>query len=100
MMVKFLAPDSRQKYKAISRLSPADSGLDPKIVRNFVSHQQEVTGKLKALQSLRPEKIIMTSPIAGFVTYSLLDACRIIVLHERRHLAQAEHVMATNGFPK
>lgn len=100
MMVKFLSPDSKQKYKAIPRLSPADSGLDPRIVGNFVSHQQGVTGKLKALQNLRPEKIIMTSPIAGFVTYSLLDACRIIVLHERRHLAQAERVKAMNGFPK
>lgn len=99
MMVKFLAPENKQKYKALPKVTPADSGLDPQIVGQFVSHQQEVIGKMKVVQNLQPEKIIMTSPFASFITYSLLDACRIIVIHERRHFAQAERVMATSGFP-
>jgi len=100
MMVKFLAPGGKQKYKALPRVSPADSGLDSRIVGDFVSHQQTVIEKMKALQALHPEKIIMTSPFASFMTYSLLDACRIILVHERRHFAQAERVMAMDSFPK
>jgi hypothetical protein len=34
------------------------------------------------------------------VVYSALDACRIIVVHERRHFAQAQRVMAAPGFPR
>lgn len=100
IMVKVIAPGGKQKYKAIPRVTPADSNIDPQIVGQFAAHQQEVIGKMKMLQKLHPEKIVVTSPFAGFVTYSLLDACRIIVLHERRHFQQAERVMAMSEFPK
>jgi hypothetical protein len=47
------------------------------------------------------EKIVVTSPAvsAGFVTYSLLDAYRIIVVHEQRHFQQAKRVTDERGFP-
>lgn len=99
LMLKFLQPENKQKYKAIPKVTPADSGLDPQIVGHFVSHQQEVIKKMKTLQNHQLEKIRMISPFASFITYSLLDACRIIVVHERRHFAQAERVVAMNGFP-
>jgi hypothetical protein len=41
----------------------------------------------------------MTSPFLGIITYSLLDACRMIVVHERRHFEQGRRVMAAEGFP-
>ena len=41
----------------------------------------------------------MTSPFLGIVTYSVLDGWRLIVAHERRHVAQAKRVMGSAGFP-
>jgi hypothetical protein len=46
------------------------------------------------------KKIIITSPVASFVTYSLLDGYKIIVAHEQRHFAQAKRVMQLSEFPK
>jgi hypothetical protein len=43
--------------------------------------------------------MIVASPIAGFVTYNMLDACRIVVAHERRHFEQARRVTEAEGFP-
>jgi hypothetical protein len=37
--------------------------------------------------------------VLSFVTYSLQDADRIIVVHEKNHLAQATRVMQSPGFP-
>lgn len=100
MMVKVLVPGGKQKFKAPPSATPSSSTIDPQIVNQFIAHQQIVEEKLKAVENLNPEKLIITSPFAGFMTYSLLDAARIIVVHERRHMAQAERVMATDGFPK
>ena len=100
LMVKVLAPDAKQKFKAPPTAIPSASALDPDIVGQFVAHQQEAIGKMKAIEKFDPARVIVTSPFAGFMTYSLLDACRIIVVHERRHFAQAERVMAMNDFPK
>jgi hypothetical protein len=54
---------------------------------------------MRATAELPIEKIIITSVVSPFVTYTLLDAYRILVAHERRHLEQAERVMRAPGFP-
>jgi hypothetical protein len=33
------------------------------------------------------------------LTYSVLDGCRLIVTHERRHFEQARRVTQASGFP-
>ena len=99
MMVKMLQPEATKKLKAPSTAVPSSSKLDSIIVGQFAAHQQEVRQKLQAVESLNPERVVMTSPFASFITYSLLDAARIIVVHERRHFEQARRVIATEGFP-
>jgi hypothetical protein len=37
--------------------------------------------------------------VASFITYSLMDACRIIVTHEQNHFVQATRVLESPGFP-
>lgn len=44
--------------------------------------------------------IIITSPAAAFITYSLKDAFDILIQHEERHIRQAERLTAAEGFPK
>jgi len=100
LLIKAVSPGGKRKLKAPTAAVPSTSALDPHIVGQFVAHQQEVIGKMKAIQNLDPAATVMTSPFASVVTYSLLDACRIIVAHERRHFAQAKRVMATSGFPR
>jgi len=100
MMIKVVAPEGKRKFKAPPGAVPSSSTIDPHIVNQFAANQQEVIGKIKAVESMNPERIIITSPFAGFITYSLLDAARIIVAHERRHFAQAARVMTAEGFPK
>lgn len=99
-MVKAVSPQAKQKVKAPAKIRPSASTLDAQIVTQFVNHQREVAEHLKRLTAVQADRIVMTSPLAGFVTYSLLDAARLIVAHERRHLAQAQRVMQTAEFPQ
>jgi hypothetical protein len=55
---------------------------------------------MRSLENKDPAETIITSPFASVVVYSLLDAFRLIVAHERRHFAQAQRVMETAGFPR
>lgn len=100
LLVNAVQPNGKRKLKAPAKSTPSASAIDPQIVSKFVTQQQEVLSKMKAVQNSDPASVVITSPFASFVTYSVLDACRIIVAHERRHFAQAERVMATSGFPQ
>jgi hypothetical protein len=44
--------------------------------------------------------LMVRSPVAPIAFYTLLDAFRILVAHERRHMAQAERVVRSVGFPQ
>jgi len=99
MMVKILSPNSQRKFKAPGAARPSSSSIDPQIVDRFIAHQRETLAKMRLLGNSDTAGIIITSPFAGMVVYSLLDTFRLIVAHERRHFAQARRVMETGGFP-
>ena len=99
MLVKSQAPNSHQKFKAPVLAQPSSSAVDPQIVDRFVENHRETMSKLRAMERLDPAKIIITSPFVKLITYSALDAARLVVAHERRHFAQAQRVMETEGFP-
>ena len=100
LMVKALSPNSHQKFKAPVAAQPSSSAIDPQIVQRFMAHQRETLAKMRSLENRDPAETIITSPFASVVVYSLLDAFRLIVAHERRHFAQAQRVMETDGFPR
>jgi hypothetical protein len=99
LVVKAVSPETVRKSKNPKILEPAESDLPADIVARFLESQEKVAGTIKASDDIDLEKTIMTSPVAKFVTYSVLDGFRITVYHGQRHLAQAKRVMETEGFP-
>ena len=45
-------------------------------------------------------RVMVRSAVAPVAFYSALDAFRILVAHERRHMAQAERILKADGFPE
>jgi hypothetical protein len=99
MLIKSLDPAQTRKMKAPKKFQPAQSDVSGSIINDFVAQQEKIIEKIKASANLDLERIVITSPAASFVTYSLMDAYRIIVVHERRHFQQAQRVTQESGFP-
>ena len=100
MIHKAVKPQAKRKFKADARFQPANSAIGGDIIAKFKAHQEDVIDYMKKTKRLNLKKVVITSPVASFATYSLLDAYKILVSHERRHMAQASRVMDTNGFPQ
>jgi hypothetical protein len=101
LLIKSLDPASTRKIKAPKRFEPAQSNISASVIDDFTAQQEKIIEGMKATSHLDLEKIVVTSPAisAGFVTYSLLDAYRIIVVHEQRHFQQAQRVAEESSFP-
>jgi hypothetical protein len=99
MLIKSLDPKQARKIKAPKKFQPAQSDVSGSIINDFSAQQRQLIEKIKATENLDLERIVITSPVASFVAYSLMDAYRIIVVHERRHFQQAQRVTEENGFP-
>jgi hypothetical protein len=100
MLIKSVSPEGARKLKAPTIFQPGTSNIDQAILRRFIDQQNQVIGYMKATEGMNLEKIIISSPVSNIITYSLIDAYRIIVAHEKRHLLQAERVSKLEDFPR
>jgi uncharacterized damage-inducible protein DinB len=100
MLVKAVAPETARKLKAPRIYQPASSAIDGDIIRGFVTQQQQLLNYMNAMEGMELANIIIPSPVTNLITYSLMDAYRIIVNHEKRHFQQATRVLRENGFPR
>jgi hypothetical protein len=100
MIIGAMQPDARRKFKAPARVRPASSAVGADVLEGFADGQRRLAERMRATGKMDVEKLIITSPIARFVTYNLMDAYRIVVTHERRHFEQARRVTEAEGFPR
>ena len=100
-LIKSLDPKNPKKMKTTAKAFPSASEIDGGIIERFSGHQDKMIEYLQKLPSdLDPAKTIVTSPLMGFVTYSLADTLTFVPMHCRRHFNQAKRVMEAEGFPK
>ena len=100
MLIKSVSPDAARKQKAPKIFAPTTSAVDAGIIPRFIDQQERVISYLNTITAVDADTIIITSPVARVITYSLLDACRVIVAHEQRHILQARRVTQLPRFPK
>jgi hypothetical protein len=98
-LISSLDPKTGRKLKTPAAFQPSSSDLSDSIISDFVSQQTRVAQTMDSAKNLDVDRIVITSPAASFVTYTLLDAFRIIVVHEQRHFQQALRVKANANFP-
>lgn len=99
LLIKSLDPASVRKLKAPKSFEPSESDISDSVINDFIDQQSRIVEKMKATAHLNLEKIVISSPALGVITYSLMDAYRIIVVHEQRHFQQARRVTEEQGFP-
>jgi hypothetical protein len=99
MMIKSQMPEAKRKFTAPRKAVPASSAIDPRIIQRFVAYQHEAAARVRSLDGRDVARIIMVSPFVPFISYSVLDGCRLIVTHERRHFEQARRVTQEPRFP-
>jgi hypothetical protein len=98
-LIKSLEPSSTRKIKAPKRFEPAQSDIGGSVIDDFIEQQGRIVEKMKATEHLDLERIVINSPIAAVITYTLMDAYRIVVVHEQRHFQQARRVTEESAFP-
>lgn len=98
-LVGAVSPQATMKVKAPKAFQPAHSEIDPGIVGRFATQQNLLAEHFAAIERQDLGQEVIVSPAARFVTYSLLDSCRIIAAHQQRHLQQAARVMQNPAFP-
>lgn len=93
-------PDSRLRSKTFTVFEPATSDIPATIVTDFVRHAKRLLELIAATDGVDHDRVVLTSPLGAFVTYSLKDAVIIMITHHERHYRQARAVLTHEHFPQ
>jgi hypothetical protein len=100
LLIRTQGPTSARKFVAPGPARPTLSRIGADIIPRFVDQHRQAVLWLETLDERDLARAIMTSPFARPVTYRVLDGCRIVVAHDRRHFEQARRVMLSPEFPR
>ena len=87
-----LKPPPRVKFRAASKCEPLDLGPLDCILPRFLALQKELQDLIREADGLDLNKIVVISPFSKHISYNLFSCFEIILMHQLRHLWQAEHV--------
>lgn len=100
MLVGQLAEVATKKFKSPPSFRPDSNPIGQEVITRFSKHQDTLIEFIKDLQPGQADKIRISSPASGAVTYSLSHALQMLTQHQYRHLNQAVRVKTRDGFPR
>ena len=98
MLVKSQSPVATRKFVAPQPARPGLSTVERRTLSEFTDYNSEMSERLQALGD-RELVVVMVSPFASFIAYSVLDGWRLIAAHNWRHVEQARRVTQSPGCP-
>lgn len=99
ILVDQLQEKVRKKVKAPRIFVPSSSRIDSGIIERFQKHLDTLLEYISAFSNVDMDKLHITSPVSGFITYSLRNAITILVNHLHRHINQGCRVKVSKDFP-
>jgi uncharacterized damage-inducible protein DinB len=89
----------KMKTKTVRTSEPHISAFARTVIAEFRRENEKLIEKIQSVKDRDLRTVRVTSAIASLVTYSVRDMITVLLVHEQRHIAQAERVMTMAGFP-
>jgi hypothetical protein len=96
--VRTMEPPARLKIKAPTSFQPAQRSRS-EIMAAFRAYQVQFVDRLRQASGLDLRRAKVYSPAYTWIKMSLNSGFALMAAHERRHLWQAQRVIAASGFP-
>ena len=99
-LVRSQAPQTTRKFTTSAVATPSQSAIGADVLERFLAEHRRRSDWIQSLDSVAAARTIMVSPFVRVITYSVLDGCRLMAAHDRRHFEQAQRVTQAPGFPR
>lgn len=98
--VRMLEPPPSRRFKAPKAFLPPMDLDASKVVPEFLAAHDQLVERVQRANGLDLSRIKVQSPAMALLRLSLGKGLELMAAHARRHLWQAERVMANPNFPK
>lgn len=98
-LIKQVVPETTRKVPAPKVFKPSESSEIRDPLGVFLKQQDEFLSFVRQSEGVDYNRARLRSPVTPLMRYSLADAFVVTIVHEYRHLAQANRVRALPNFP-
>ena len=85
--------DRIKKMSAMAKMNPNGKNLNPIILQIFLDHQRELHEIMEICKKRNLNRVRISTAISKWISISLGDTLRFIVVHNERHLLQAQRCL-------
>ncbi|MBI1896531.1 MAG: DinB family protein [Acidobacteria bacterium] len=100
LLVRFLEPPAKFRTKAPKRFTPLRDHESSALLEQWECTREEIVARMERAEGLDLRRVKLNSAVAGLLRFSLGGAFAVMTAHARRHLWQAERLLAGAGFPE
>ena len=95
-----MRPGSSFKVKTFGVFKPKSKPNDLGVTQKFIAQQQELLGLIKRADRCDLNGVKLSSPANRLIRFSIGEALTLLVVHQQRHLLQAQNVQLLGHFPE
>ena len=99
VLVRSQSPQTTRKARTSAIATPSRSTISADVIQRFAGAHDERSTWIRSLDPNAAARTVMVSPFLRVITYSVLDGCRLMAAHDRRHFEQARRVTESADFP-
>lgn len=96
----FVRPESKLKLKTFKVFKPQKALDDMSVLAKFTEQQRVLMKVLKKADGCDLNNVKLASPASRLIRFSIGEALTLLVLHEQRHLLQAQNILLLSDFPE
>jgi hypothetical protein len=100
LLLRTSEPSSRMRMRSPRAFQPTAGRSRQEVLTTFRACQVEYIHRLCRANGLDLARARVTSPVSKWLRFSLGTLFAVIAAHERRHLCQAQRIVAMPGFPR
>ena len=93
-----MKPENTKRMKTPASFNPIGSDINESIVKDFLHQSNEIIELINKIE-VSKLNVIIRSPFANYIKYSIGDSLMIMAYHNLRHIKQAQRVTQSEGFP-
>ena len=100
LFIKSLRPQSGFKIKTFKVFRPKNGATNLDIPSLFLAQQNELVELIKRADQCDVNAVKFSSPVSRLIRFSLGEGLSVVVVHEQRHLLQAQNLQLLPDFPE
>lgn len=100
LFIKSLRPGSGFKIKTFRVFKPQHGPQALDVTTRFLEMQEELINLIKRADGSDVNAVKFSSPVSRLIRFSIGEGLSVLVVHEQRHLLQAQNIQLNTGFPE